>query len=757
MHLQDSVKNQTGHLLKRLDYQNVEIKDSYIEHSFALETEYLLSLDADRLLAGFRETAGLKPKKIRYGGWEQTEIQGHTLGHYLTALSQGWAASRDVRYLDRVAYVLQELVNCQSPSGYLFASKEELFDRVEKKQPVWVPWYTMDKILQGLIAAYTYTGSNMAYDILQKLCDWIANRVLAWNAETQKTVLAVEYGGMNGVLYEAYHISENEKYAKAAHMFDEMELFESLYKKIDVLNGLHANATIPKVIGALKRYVYYDQKDDFYLTVAKNFWELVIENHTYITGGNSEWEHFGEPKILDAERTACNCETCNTYNMLKLSGILFAVTKEKKYADYDEQTFINAILSSQNSKNGMTTYFQPMSTGYFKVFSGPYDKFWCCTGSGMENFTKQSENFAFLEDKRIYLNRLLSARYHWKEQQLEIEVKTDWMRSSLFELQVLSRTKGALEIAVRIPQWAKSSRVVDAAEAQVSIENGYYILQKKWQGNECIRFFYEETVEAHSLPDNKYAVAFTYGPFVLSADLGTDDLETAVTGVDVSVATRRMMISDCLLMEKKSKNWMQEVCEMFSKTENQQAFLFIDGEGKKLLFAPHYLKDEVRYGIYFVIFEKGSADSAAYLLEQERKHELLATQYDVIPLGNDQYELAHQVKGERTDSVTCHGKKGRLLLTDGWISFEMKAPKQAAELVVCFTSVDKGAEVEIQIDGEFLGIHEVQGAKEVFYEETYRLPVEKEKNTINVRFLNKQKTKSVRILGELFIRNLNGN
>ena len=191
----------------------------------------------------------------------------------------------------------------------------------------------------------------------------------------------------------------------------------------------HANTTIPKMTGALKRYIVSGRKEDFYLKAAANFWMIVTRHHTYITGGNSEWEHLGAPDILDGERTQCNCETCNTYNMLKLSRLLFSLTGEKKYADYDEQTYINAILSSQNHKSGMTTYFQPMATGYFKVYSRPFDQFWCCTGTGMENFSKPWAGIAFEDEHRLWINRFEDARFLWKEQETELSLQANLLRS----------------------------------------------------------------------------------------------------------------------------------------------------------------------------------------------------------------------------------------------------------------------------------------------------------------------------------------
>ena len=385
-------------------YGTVKIKDQYKSHAFDLELSYLYSLDPDKLMVGFLETSGLVPEKERYHGWEETEIQGHTLGHYMTAVAQAYGYTGNQELLERLTYIITALEKCQREDGFLFASQEEIFDRVENKRPAWVPWYTMHKILSGLISVYRYTGDETAKKVASDLGGWIYRRCISWTEETKKQVLAVEYGGMNDCLYDLYAITEDDRFIKAAHQFDEMTLFQKLYEGEDILNGLHANTTIPKVLGALKRYLLLGEF--FYLEVAKNFWNMVTEHHSYITGGNSEWEHFGKPDILDSERTACNCETCNTYNMLKLSKELFELTKERKYADFYESTYLNAILSSQNPETGMTTYFQPMASGYFKVYSTPYDSFWCCTGSGMENFTKLHEGAVYRDENTMYIIRV---------------------------------------------------------------------------------------------------------------------------------------------------------------------------------------------------------------------------------------------------------------------------------------------------------------------------------------------------------------
>lgn len=242
---------------RMLGPEEIIAEDPFIQNSFELERAYLLRLKPQRLLAGFYETAGLEPEAPRYKGWESSEIAGHTMGHYLTALSQAWACTGDERFLEKIRACVEGLARCQRADGYVFASPEEIFDRVEQKQPAWVPWYTMHKILSGLISVCRYVHDAVALNVAVKLGGWISRRVLAWSEETKAIVLAVEYGGMNDCLYDLYDLTGDETFFKAAHQFDEIPLFKAMEENRDILNGLHANTTIPKIIGALKRYVVF--------------------------------------------------------------------------------------------------------------------------------------------------------------------------------------------------------------------------------------------------------------------------------------------------------------------------------------------------------------------------------------------------------------------------------------------------------------------------------------------------------------------
>jgi len=665
--------------LRMLGHDSVVVRDPFIAHSFELETAYLLSLEVDRLLAGFRETAGLPSPASRYGGWESTEIQGHTLGHYLTAMAQAWATSNDSRIMARIAETVDVLQCCQREDGYLFASPDELFDRVERKEPVWVPWYTMHKLVSGLVAVCNLTAYEPAFDVLHRLADWIADRALGWSEELRLTVLSVEYGGMNGCMYDVFAITGDERHKLAAHQFDELALFEPLADGKDILNGLHANTTIPKILGGLRRGALVGDAEPLYLRCAESFWDMVISHHTYISGGNSEWEHFGLPDVLDAERTACNCETCNTHNMIKLSDLLFSLTGKKKYADYSSWAFVNTILSSQNHETGMTTYFQPMDSGFFKVYSRPYDQFWCCTGTGMENFTKPWEGIAFASDDVLYINRFLSADIDCEG--ISLSVDTDWLSGDAMTLTVGS-CPAERSIALRIPCWAAEHDITLPDGISCREENGYLMLSGGWESGMVIGVRFAMELRRHGLPDSSTAVAFSYGPFMLSADMGTQQLDTDITGVDVTVPTRKMAVRDYLIDP-------QVIAD-----DRHACFTLRSADDFELKLAPHYLKNQVRYGIYLHCFESGSAALEEYLAELERAQDIMRRQHDIIPIGNDQYELAHGVRGEKTDPFANGSSRGRNISPGGYVSYTLSVPEQS-----CVLRLNYCGEAEIDLDG----------------------------------------------------------
>ncbi len=633
----------------------VKVTDKYYDEALCIEIKNMLLLDADRLLAGFRETAGLLAGKSeeelvslmkgkrRYGGdWEDGLIGGHTLGHYITALAQAVASpalsEEDKKsVLDRLDYMLSALKECQEltkgtdEEGFIFGAAFPSkafrdnpvlqFDNVEKglSQPfeeAWVPWYTMHKILSGLNASFKLAGKELGLDVANSLGMWIADRALSWSEEVNKTVLSIEYGGMNDCLYELYQINEClkksgsslyhpefEKIKEAAHRFDETELFEKvLAGEKNTLNNFHANTTIPKFIGALARYET-DKNEVKYLEYAESFWDMVLSKHTYVTGGNSEDEHFGEDNILDAERTNVNNETCNTYNMLKFSRRLFAVTGKKKYLDYAERTLVNAIMASQNHETGFSTYFQPMATGFQKVFNTLDGNFWCCTGTGYENFTKLQDGIYFGREDEIIIALYLASEYCTED--FSISIDADFTKSDEVKICVkpVAGKEVEKDLLLRKPTWVMGEPEIKVGEDEISPEeqDGFYIIPKKTVKNGCNIFLkLPMGITCHNLQDGADTYAFMYGPYVLSARLGVAKMKTKGHGIAVVVAAEKAVESDEVLVtkEKSVQDFIENIDKYLVKREGEMEF-DLAGTDRNLNFTTHYNQYSESYGIYW--------------------------------------------------------------------------------------------------------------------------------------------------------------
>lgn len=619
---------------KIADYSigNIKATDAYCENAFEKEIKYLLSLENDRLLSNFRKHAGIDTNGAEpYNGWENSLIGGHTMGHYLTALAQAYtngavSSSSKKAIYKKMTQLVDELAKCQKDNGFLWGSTilnvgniEIQFDNAEKGkwnlfEEAWVPWYTMHKIFEGFISVYQLTGYEPALEVVKKLGDWAYNRTQSWDEATHRTVLNLEYGGMNDALYDLYALTGEDRYAVAAHAFDEDDLFERIRSDGEnILNDQHANTTIPKVMGALKRYeVLHGKKLDGktvdaseYLETAETFWQMVIDHHTYATGANSEWERFGQDDVLNMERTNCNCETCNVYNMLKLTKDLFMITGDKKYADYYENAFMNHILASQNPETGMTTYFQAMATGYFRTFSTPTDSFWCCTGSGMENFTKLGDGTYFRTDNELYVNMYITSELDDPDMGLKLTQTSDIPLTDCTTLKLKLEDKKTFKLKLRIPDWAKGdiTVTVNGEAAAYTNENGYAAVEREWSNKDVVKVTIPMGFTSYNLADGRNTVSFKYGPLLLAAKLSDENMTTTYTGMSVLIPEKTIIEDDTLIL--KDGITPVEVRNNPDKyfTRNEGMSFTFTATDDNLEFVPYYTLYNTRYGIYWKLKE----------------------------------------------------------------------------------------------------------------------------------------------------------
>lgn len=736
--------------LKAFGLSEVKLKDDYFVNAYEKEVLYLTSFETVRMLAGFRETAGVDMRgAVRYPGWENMLIGGHTLGHYMTACVKCYESANcnpDDRkiLLRKIKHLLVGLKECQDAlgTGFVFGaviadkSNVELqFDYVEQGKTniiteAWVPWYTMHKIFEGLVSAANMDiqlllatspeGVDkieveyvvlLAKEIASKLADWTYGRTSSWNDDVHRTVLSIEYGGMNDCLYDVYSFTGKKQHLEAAHAFDQVALFERVYRGKagdNVLNNHHANTTIPKFMGALKRYAVTG--DEIYFNYATDFWNKVTGLHSYITGGNSEWEHFGEDNVLDKERTNCNCETCNSYNMLKMTKLLFMLTGDVKYADWYENTFLNSILSSQNPETGMTTYFQPMASGYFKTYSEPFTKFWCCTGSGMENFSKLQESFYFYKEDALVVNQYISSCVSFRGYDIEVEAslpEQDVVKIHLpqgYDGKLLIRLPGWLDNEAKITCGGKEKSYPIVGRNHASVK-GYALLTDEFEAGTVLEVTLPMKVTAYNLPDGEDTYCFKYGPVVLSALLGEHDMEKGMTGVDVTIPTKPVFeaeylpsCSELVSVETGSaKEFANNVNSYMERQKTDKLKFKLRGVKANLTYVTHYRQHKERYGIYFKFRD---TDSLADKAVQEKYLKL-----DTVQPGYGQYESdsLHQMReeGGGTVGITNDGTR-RYAKEGGKFSYTMMVDPEMTVLQITLRSADAGKSLKISTCGEVI-------------------------------------------------------
>lgn len=767
--------------LNEFALSDIELTDDYYVQVTEKDVEFLNKFDPDRLLYNFRLTAGYTAAQIAdgrfdfnkdgvyakasYNGWENSRIGGHTLGHYLAAVAQASANGYgDVKGEDgktineRLKYLIDELQDCQDKlgSGFIFGATlasqsdpERQFNLLEAgdTRDTWVPWYTMHKIMNGLVETYKYTGNQTALEVAEKLGEWIYNRTSKWNSTIQSRVLGVEYGGMNDCLYELYKCAKNTGYANtdhfaaAAHWFDEDRLFELVLSgKSNVLNGRHANCTIPKFIGALNRYRALNGEEDVdkYLAYAERFWNLLISKHTYITGGNSECEFFGADNVLDAERSHCNCETCNTHNMLKLTRELYRITGDKKYADYYETTFINAIMASVNEDTGMTTYFQPMATGFFKVYcNADLEKnyFWCCTGTGLENFTKLGDSFYFYSGNKLIVNQYTSSKVTWKAKNIQLVQDSDIPNSeqTKFTVKLLNGAGSAdMDLRLRVPDWAAAAPTVkvNGTAVNVTASNGYLSINRTWKDGDTVDVTLPMEIKAYTLPDNAGKVyGFKYGPIVLAAELGRDDkMGTYQIGVQCDVCKTKIvngqertatngygstsnqgtLSSETLNMtdDISVAEFLENIENYLVKDEKELKFTLTGtdwGGDEDLVFVPYYRINDQRYGIYWLFSGADPAEVQARILEAKKAGrdanvylEGVGVGYGTQTEGNEKYYPHMKETGEGSvgdmSILTRYAKAG------GSFSYLFKIDPDKTNYINCqYAKADNGKTMVIKV------------------------------------------------------------
>ncbi len=528
------VKEQIPVKAYSFDLSDVRLLESPFLKNMELNGKWLLSMDTRRLLHNYRVNAGLRSGAKPYGGWEalDVELRGHSLGHILSGLSMMYAATGNEAYKNRGDSLVTALDECQTAldrGGYISAYPEYLIDRVIAGQPVWAPWYTIHKIYAGLLDMYLYAGNSKALEVLTKAADWAYEKIGSLSDEQLETMLKTEFGGMNEVFYNLYSVTGNQQHKKLAECFYHHAVLDPVAAQTDKLNKLHANTQIPKITGEARAYELTG--NEMHKTTAEFFWKTVIDNHTYANGGNSDVEHFFEPGKLSEHMSPRTTETCNTYNMLKLTKHLFEWDPKAEYADYYENALYNHILASQDPLTGMVCYFMPFTPGLFKVYSTPDNSFWCCVGTGFENHAKYAEGIYYHDDNNLYVNLFIPSRLDWKSKGLILKQETSYPESDKIAILIETAPADAFNMAIRYPSWAQSgaSVSVNGRKVAISAKPGSYInVNRKWKSGDRIEITYPMKLRLIPTNDNPDMAAVAYGPLLLAGAMGTEGLQPPV-------------------------------------------------------------------------------------------------------------------------------------------------------------------------------------------------------------------------------------
>jgi len=725
--------------------KDVRLLDGPFKEAMKADARYLLVIEPDRLLSEFRAHAGLKPKGEKYGGWESSGLAGHTLGHYLSACSMEYGATGDLRFRDRVNYIVGELAVCQKArsSGYIGAIPRE--DTVWAEvgagkirshgfdlNGAWSPWYTVHKVMAGLLDAWLYTGNAEALRVERGMADWVGTIVSGLSDSVRQRMLACEYGGMNEVLANTYAITADKKYLDLSYDFYDKRVLDSLALGLDDLAGKHSNTQIPKVIGCARRYeLTADERDK---RIAESFWSHVVSGHSYATGGNSDYEYLGRPDKLNDELTDNTTETCNTYNMLKLTRHLFAWHPSGALMDYYERALYNHILASQDHRDGMMCYFVPLRMGGHKEYSDSFNTFTCCVGSGMENHVKYGEGiYSRGADGSLYVNLFISSRLDWKEKGVRIEQRSGLPASDRVVLTVMATPASGVKFALRVrrPYWVDgvmTVRINGRFLEKIQIgSDGYVVIKRIWKKGDRIVVELPENLHSESMPDNPSRVALFYGPVLLAGELGAREPDPA-SGIPVLVSSSadpnrwmRRLPGDSLVFRTVSAGQPGDITLIaFNRTENEYYSVYWD------LFTP----------------QGWAVQQEKYEAERLRAQAIEDQTVDRLRLGEMQPERDHSFTGENLQGGESHGRQWRSAEDGGYFSFVMKVDPAAVNTLVCAYWGDdhRGRIFDIQVDGQTIATQNLGGFKQSkYYEVSYPVPAEliRGKTAVTVKFVAK--------------------
>lgn len=685
---------------------DVRLLDGPFKHSQELDHDYLLQLEPDRLLAWFRKEAGLKPRAAAYGGWESRGIAGHSLGHYLSACAEMYQATGDEKLRQRAKYIVGELALCQTANsnGYVAAIPDgkKIFSEISQGIVTsqgfdlnggWVPFYTLHKEMAGLRDAYRLCGIDQALEVERKLADFIDGALAVIGHEQMQKILACEHGGMNEVLADLYADTGDKKYLKLSRRFYHEAVLTPLTQREDKLNGLHANTQIPKLIGLADLYELTGETND--LVAAEFFWERMVNHHSYVTGGNGLNEHLGEPDHLNDRLGEKTTETCNVYNMLKLTQHIFEWDARPAAADFYERALFNHILSSQHPENGSVIYNLTLAPGGKKRYETPFESFTCCVGTGMENHARHGAGIYFHTEDSLFVNLFIASEVDWKEKGIKLRQETRFPDEGKTTLIFQCEKPCELALRVRHPYWAGNGFGILVNGQPVTIHStpsSYETISREWKTGDRVEINLPEELHLQTMPDNPQRAAILYGPLVLAGDLGPEN---------DSSANQPDYVPVLLVQNRPLNDWLKPVAGQPCTFRTEDV-----GRPREVDLRPFFRIHDRRYSVYWDIFtaDQWRARQADYEAAREKQRQLEARIVDFFQPGEMQPERDHNFSGVQSGSGEANGRKWRDAYGGGSLTWDMKVlPDKPMLLTITYWGGDGGERAfDILVNGKII-------------------------------------------------------
>jgi DUF1680 family protein len=701
---------------------------------------YLKRVEPDRLLHNFRMQAGLAPKGEVYGGWESDTIGGHTLGHYLSALSLMFAQTGDEECRRRVGYIIDELSVCQAQSadGFVAGFTRRRGDAIEPGRLVfeeilrgdirarsfdlngcWVPLYSWHKLMAGLFEADRYCDEKRAIVIAQKLGAFVGTVFDSLDDAQVQTMLDCEHGGLNESFAELYARTGERRWLALSERIYHRKILAPLSRGEDCLAYIHANTQIPKLIGLARLHELTGEPR--HLEAAKFFWAAVTRDYSYVIGGNADREYFQARRSIARHITEQTCESCNSYNMLKLTRHLYTALPSASYFDYYERTHLNHILAQQNPATGMFAYMVPLMSGTHREYSTPFDDFWCCVGTGMESHAKHGDSIFWTRGRDVIVNLYIPATLTLPGRGLGLKLETRYPFSDEVYLTV-SRAEEhtASEILLRIPSWClNSSATLNGDQIRSQPSDGYLRLRRNWKRGDVIRLVLPRTLRIEPTADDPDTVAMLLGPMVLAGDLGPAT-EPWRGEAPVLVGT--------------------DLPRGINPTAEPAAFR-TDGVMRPtdLTLRPFAFQHERNTAVYFRRFTEAAwqQEQAVYQAEQLELRNLRTRAADVVDLGDAKAESDHLLHSKISNAVVYRGRPGRDARTGGYFEFTAKTAAGPLVLQATYWGEERDRRFGILVDGVTVAREVLNGDGPMdFIQREYAIPaaLTAGKPTVRIRF-----------------------